>query len=202
MKNLSKWIKAYYSAFWELIMEIINFNLKENRTLNEKLLDVFFAIFMVVSLHIFCVGIPIIGIAILVLWCATWVSINVTNILALLVTMGIAIAWVYEKCDRNAIVESQQAYLWEDIADYVVCPVLSNVLSKRISKEMLFYFGEPRLGYGYYFTIPYPLENEIMEKALERKVTKRYCDITKTDLKDAIETQRVIIKSDFVFIKG
>ena len=202
MKKLRKWLKAYYTAFWELTLEVVDFDKQEKGTLKEKVIDVLFAIFLVVSLHIFCVGIPIVGVVILVLWCATWVSINVTNVLALISAIGIGIAWIYEKWNRNASVEIQQEYLWEDIADYVVCPALSNVLSKKISKEMLFYFGESRLGYGYYFTIPYPLENETVEKALERKVTKRYCDIAKIELKDAIETQRVIIKSDFVFIKG
>ena len=130
----------------------------------------------------------------------TWVSIRLEAIVAVAVLIIGGISW-WRKKEHSLSQINNNVFVWDDVAAFVVCPVLSTQLQFKVTPEMLYYIYPPTLGEGFYFELPTALTDEMSCKSLERKIAKKFSAFSGKSLKDIIQKKEVIVKGNFIFIR-
>lgn len=88
---------------------------------------------------------------------------------------------------------------WDDVAAYVVCPVLTRIYGERVEPGALIYYGDFTEGEGLYYYLPYRLDSKIQQDNIMGGLAKSYADYLR--ISGSKVRSRIIVKPDFVCLK-
>lgn len=88
---------------------------------------------------------------------------------------------------------------WDDIAAYVVCPVLTRIYGERVEPGALIYYGDFTEGEGLYYYLPYRLDSKIQQDNIMGGLAKSYADYLRISGNKV--RSRIVIKPDYICLK-
>lgn len=150
---------------------------------------------------------------ILIVFSPLWITAILLSVLCWIVgayasaigTLGVGIGLIVdsflerrrEKKAKNAGISVEK---WYSLATYLVCPTIESLTKGSVEPELLLYSGQLTFGDGFYFQLPFRIQNKNSEITLQRRLERKFAELKGCDLRQVILEKKIRVTSRTVYI--